>query len=292
MKKTTLLCMLTLLAITATTALISCQTSPPTPPTSSISPSTSVTSQIPDTPQGCYERGIELKNKQQSALALLAFAKAIKLDPNYAEAYYELSKLLPYEGEWDKTIANCSRAISLKPNYPEAYYMRGLARMIKKQYDTAILDLNMAVEMEPSKQERSELKKVTNLIIPPGELILLHTQLSVGGGRDCRGNYMPYNNSVQIQLFVNPVDAGVEVDKIYLNPPLGGKSEINSPIRYFNNLGLQYLVICISSESPPTSAPSCKIDYKSKSSSVYKKSNEISNAKIIVEPSELVCPTN
>jgi tetratricopeptide (TPR) repeat protein len=283
-----------LMALVMSTSIISCQTSPslPAPAPSSTPASTLAIPQEPTTSKEYYERGIKLKDKQQFAQALLAFSKAIELDSNYAEAYYERSKLVAYEGEWDKTIGNCNKAISFNANYLEAYYIRGLARMKKTLYDGAIADLNMAIGMETSKKEMDELKKVTNLIIPPGELILLYMRLSCGGGRDCRGNYMPYNNTLQLQLFINPGDSRVEIDKIYLDPPVGGKAEINSPIRYFDSLGLQYLVTCISSAYPTTSAPTCRIDYKSKSGLVYKKSNEVSNAKIIVEPSELICPTD
>ena len=103
---------------------------------------------------------------------------------------------------------------------------------------------------------------------------------------------MPYNNALQLQLLVNPGDSGVEVNKIYINPAIEGKAEINSPIRYFSSLGLQYLVTCLSSANPPTSAPTVTIGFKSKNSLVYKKSNEIGAAEITVVPSDLICPTN
>ncbi|MFC1905178.1 tetratricopeptide repeat protein [Chloroflexota bacterium] len=292
MTKIELLCLLNFFVVLVVTTMASCHW-PPSLSTPAISQPTSATQQIPTSSKEWYQRGIELKDKQQSAhQILIAFDTAVKLNPSYEEAYYELSKLFANDGDWDSTIANCSKAISLNANYLEAYYIRGLARMKKKLYDGAIADLNMAIGMEPSKKEMGDLLKVTNLIIPPGELILLHMQFTVGGGRDCRGNYMPYNNTLQLQLFVNPGDSRVGIDKIYLDPPIGGKVEINSPIRYFDNLGLQYLVSCISSEYPATLAPTCRIDYKSRSSLTYKKSNEISNAEIIVEPSELICPTN
>jgi len=250
------------------------------------------TPEAPITAKEYYSRGIELKDKQQLDQAFSAFSSVVKLDPDYTEAYYELGKVAFYQADWDKTIMNCSKAISLNPVYLEAYYIRGLARMKKSLYNDAIADLNVAIGMEVSKKEMSELKKVTNLFIPPGELILLHLQFIVSDGKDCRGNSIPYVNSIQIEVFANPGDSCIEIDRIYLDPPVEGISEIRSPIRYADQIGLHYLSTCFSSTSLISSAPACRIDYKPKGTLVYKNSNEISKAEIVVEPSELVCPTN
>jgi tetratricopeptide (TPR) repeat protein len=290
MKKIALLFVLTLFIVTVIMPSIGCQQSLATPASSLTSTPLSKTP-IPATAKECYEQGIDLKGKQ-SAQALLLFSEAVKLDPGFTDAYYEKSKLLAQSNDWDGVISNSSKAISLNPNISEAYYLRGLAQTMKKHYDAAIIDLNMAANMETSKNEMTELKKVTNLIIPPGELILLHMDLSCGGGRDCRGNYMPYNNTLQLQLLVNPGDSAVEVNKIYISPPIEGRGELTSPIRYFDSLGLQYLVTCLSSANPPPSVPTVSIGFKSKNNLVFKKSNEISTAEITMEPGDLICPTN
>lgn len=294
-RKNVLYLILLVMVLIMTISLASCQTSSPLdiPVTSSTSASTPAISQQVKTPREYYELGVKLREQQQLDSALMAFQEVIKLDPNYKEAYYEQSKMMAQKGDWDKAISNCRQAISINPHYSQAYYIRGLSQMMNKQYELAITDLKIAAEMEINKKELEELRKITNLVIPSGELILLHMQLFSTDGRDCRGNYQPYTNTLQLQLFVNSGDSGVEVDKMYLDPGIGGKSEVNSPIRYYGGLGLQYLVVNISSANPPISAPTCTIDYRSKGSSTYfKKSNEISNDKITVIPSELICPTN
>jgi len=272
-------------------AMTNCQSSPSTsaPVVSATDPPAP---QILTTPNEYYEHGIELKDKQQLGLALSAFSNAIELDPDYAEAYYELSKLAFCQSDWDKTIANCNEAISLNPGYLEAYYVRGLAYMKKSLYKDAVDDLNIAIGMEISKRELSELREVTNLVIPPGDLVLLDLQFIVSDGKDCRGNPIPYNNSIQIRMFANPGDSRIEINKLYLDPPVEGTSEIRSPIRYVDKIGLHYLATCFSSTSLISSTPTCTIDYKSAGTSSYKKSNEISNAGIVIEPSDLICPTN
>ncbi len=247
---------------------------------------------MPSTAKECFEQGIELKNKQQSSQAISLFSEAIKLDSAFTEAYYEKSKLLSLSSDWNGVITNCSKVISLSPDNQEAYYLRGLAKLMKKDYEAAIVDLNMSAGMAPSKNELIELKKVTGMVVPPGELTLLDMNLSYGGGSDCRGNYMPYNNTIQLLLLVNPGDSAVEIDKIYMNPPIEGKGELTSPIRNFDTLGLQYLVTCFSSSNPPSSIPTVRIGFKPKNSLVYKKSNEISTAEITVEPGNLICPPN
>lgn len=212
--------------------------------------------------------------------------------PTSANDYYEKSKLSAQSSDWNGVITNSSKAISLSPENQEAYYLRGLAKLMKKDYNAAIIDLNMSSGMAPPKNELIELKKITGMVVPPGELILLYMNLSCGGGSDCRGNYMPYNNTIQLQLLVNPGNSAIEVNRIYMNPPIEGKGELPSPVKYFDTLGLQYLVTCFSSANPPSTVPTVNIGFKDKNSLVFKKSNEVSTAEITIEPGDLICPTN
>ena len=178
MKKIALSFVIILFTVTVAMPVIGCQPSTPIP-ASSLSSASLPGTQMPATAKERYAQGVELKLEKQSSLALLSFSEAIKLDPGFTEAYYEKSKLLSQNGDWDGVIANCNKAILLSPDKSEAYYVRGLAQTMKKQYDAAIVDLNIAVGMAPSKNEMIELKRVTDLIIPPGELILLHTEFIV-----------------------------------------------------------------------------------------------------------------
>ncbi len=72
--------------------------------------------------------------------AINYYTKAIKLDPNYIEAYYKRG-LAKYEiGHYKRCIKDNNKAIALDPTHTEAYYQRGLARYEIGEYKEAIDD--------------------------------------------------------------------------------------------------------------------------------------------------------
>ena len=262
--------------------ICSCNTPAATPESE---PSTSSST----TEEQYIEQESTTPDKGQYEPAFQDLSKAIQLDPRDAKNYYERSKIYAFNREFEKAIADCDKAIELNPTYKEAYNVRGYLYIWENEYDKAITDLNKVVGLEASEEESSDLRRIIDSIVPPGELVLLDMACFSEGGIDCQGNVKPYNNTIQIQMFINPGESGIEVDKIYFDPPIGGRANIISPIRHFSNPGLQYLVPCISSTDPPASASACSIDYRSKSDSSYKKSNELTNTKLYVK--ELVCPS-
>src|SRR6266851_3069487 len=52
--------------------------------------------------------------------------------------------------ESDKAIADCNQAIRLNPNYAMAFYNRGTAYKAKGQYDRAIEDYDQAIRLNPN----------------------------------------------------------------------------------------------------------------------------------------------
>jgi tetratricopeptide (TPR) repeat protein len=78
------------------------------------------------------------------------FDSAIKLNPEYAPAYYyrALSKygLKDYAG----AIADFSHAIGLKPDYAEAYANRGGVKYAMGDVNGAKADMDMSHELNPN----------------------------------------------------------------------------------------------------------------------------------------------
>ena len=105
-----------------------------------------------------YNQGVELMQKKQFAQAQKKFEEAVKLDPNFAEAYNNLAFTLRKQGaaNYQKSLALYNKAIELKPKLAEAYMYRGvlyaqLGRKADAQADLAILkklNLELAKELE------------------------------------------------------------------------------------------------------------------------------------------------
>ncbi|MBE9547503.1 MAG: tetratricopeptide repeat protein [Proteobacteria bacterium] len=75
--------------------------------------------------------------------------QAIKLDPNFAVAYYNRGTAWGRKGEYDIAIRNFNKAIELNSQLTGAYYNRGKAWAEKGEHDRAIKDYSRAIELNP-----------------------------------------------------------------------------------------------------------------------------------------------
>lgn len=89
------------------------------------------------TPEQLMERKIE------------NYSKAIKDNPQNANAYNSRGIAYSSQKEYQKAIADFSEAIKLKPNYAEAYLYRGIAYAQIGNYEQAKKDWEKTVELDP-----------------------------------------------------------------------------------------------------------------------------------------------
>ncbi len=73
--------------------------------------------------------------------------KAIKLYPEFAEAYYNRGNLMAVSGQLPEAYDDYTRAIELDPNIGEAYYNRGLVQIYMKDTRKGCMDLSKAGEL-------------------------------------------------------------------------------------------------------------------------------------------------
>jgi Flp pilus assembly protein TadD len=75
-----------------------------------------------------YNEGVKLMQNKRFAQAQPKFEQAIKLDPDFAEAYNNLAFVLRKQGSanFPKSLAYYNKAIELKPKLAEAYMYRGV----------------------------------------------------------------------------------------------------------------------------------------------------------------------
>jgi len=94
-------------------------------------------------------RGMELYFEEKYEKAIAEFTKAIKLDPDYADAYSNRGGAYAAIEQYDLAIADYNKAIELDPEDADAYMYRGWAYTDIGQYDLAIADYNKAIELDP-----------------------------------------------------------------------------------------------------------------------------------------------
>ena len=73
--------------------------------------------------------------------------KAIKLYPDFAEAYYNRANLMAISGKLPEAYDDYTRAIELDANLGEAYYNRGLVQIYMKDTRKGCMDLSKAGEL-------------------------------------------------------------------------------------------------------------------------------------------------
>lgn len=94
-----------------------------------------------------YKEGVEFVKNNKKEEAIVAFSKAIELNPKRVDAY--VARAVCQTDYPDKVIADCNEAIKLEPNHVHAHITRGSAYWLKKDKKNALDDYSWAIKMDP-----------------------------------------------------------------------------------------------------------------------------------------------
>jgi putative PEP-CTERM system TPR-repeat lipoprotein len=88
-----------------------------------------------------YQKGLSFLEKNNAGGAIVAFKKAIEMDPDYFEARYELSKAYLRKRKYEAAEREARKALHLNPSLSEARLVLGEALVKNKKYDEAIAEM-------------------------------------------------------------------------------------------------------------------------------------------------------
>jgi tetratricopeptide (TPR) repeat protein len=80
--------------------------------------------------------------------ALEKFTRAISLDPNFADAYYNSGFIKLNQGYFEEAIADFDIVLSISPN-DKAYFYKGRALIGLYKFEEAAVEFTMAIELNP-----------------------------------------------------------------------------------------------------------------------------------------------
>ena len=102
----------------------------------------------PDSPRGYYERARTYSDKGDFDRAIADCTAAIRLDPNYADAFQMRARTYLRKGGLDKAIADCDAAIHCEGQ--AAFFCdRAYAYQKKGNLEKAIADYTIAIRIRP-----------------------------------------------------------------------------------------------------------------------------------------------
>ena len=90
-----------------------------------------------------------LAGKGESDEAMVHYQQAIRLEPNYADAYYNRGNLLLAKGQIDDAMADLEKALQLQPNDADAHTCLGNALLRKGSLNEAIAHYKTASVLAP-----------------------------------------------------------------------------------------------------------------------------------------------
>jgi tetratricopeptide (TPR) repeat protein len=90
---------------------------------------------------------------------------AIKLQPNFVEAYDVQGVTYEGLGQYQRAIEDFNQAIRLRPDFARNYYRRGIAYTRLDQHQRAIEDFNQAIRLKPDFADAYQSRGVTYTVL-------------------------------------------------------------------------------------------------------------------------------
>ena len=96
-----------------------------------------------------YNLGFALREKGNLEEAVKNFNKVISLNPNYVDAYNNMAATLEKQGKLEEALKAYKKAVAIKPDYADAYY--NMASTLEKQgkLEDAVMSYTKAISIKP-----------------------------------------------------------------------------------------------------------------------------------------------
>ena len=103
--------------------------------------------------QSLYSQGLGILSRDDFAKAVAFFEKAVEIDPNYAEAWYQAGFCYGMLGRHNEALKASRQAAKLRPNWTETFVNIGASSFALGQYKDAVEAYRTAVKLDESNSE-------------------------------------------------------------------------------------------------------------------------------------------
>jgi tetratricopeptide (TPR) repeat protein len=101
--------------------------------------------------QASADQTIKESQKQELAdQAIKELQQAVKINPNYAEAHYELGVLYQEKEDHASAVQELQQAIRINPDYADAHFRLGILYQVLRGYDQALSEFEEVLRINPN----------------------------------------------------------------------------------------------------------------------------------------------
>ena len=102
----------------------------------------------PDYAEAYYNMSVALNDKGDLEAAIESYKQALKIKPDYAQAYNNMGNILKEKGDLKAAIESYKKAIKIKPGYADPYNNMGIALNHKGDLEAAIESYKQAIKIK------------------------------------------------------------------------------------------------------------------------------------------------
>ncbi len=107
-------------------------------------------------PEDYFNLGVDYYYKEAYGKSKEAFEKAIELEPDGVDAWYNRGVALGDLEQYEEAVKSSDKAIELKPGHTGAWYNRACAYSLKEDKGKSIENLRKALELDPKYKEKAK----------------------------------------------------------------------------------------------------------------------------------------
>lgn len=105
-----------------------------------------------------YDRGVEQAKRGETQAAIREFDRALRLNPELADAYYRRGLARFDLGQFQAAIADYTQTLHLQPERADVYLGRALVQLALGELQGALADVNQAIQLQPATAAAYQLK--------------------------------------------------------------------------------------------------------------------------------------